>query len=303
MTATDTLDSWGVLRADEIVATARAVGLGVDYAATLLELESGPTASDPRIGRNVWGHDKVDTGGAYVMGAEVTEAAYRAYCALVSTGTIKRQGVGPVQLTARDFQDQADRLGGCWRPELSTRVGFALLAAYLSRYGEHDAYTAYNGGPGAIASHQPDAWAYGDKALVLLAKWRDRLGPTVAAVTPTAAAAADYLEDLDPMSPIPITVGPDGFFRATVMAEAGASSLTVERAWITFGSTWGGSSFRVCALGSDGTILPGGELRLDVADNHRGVIELPDGVVMATLEGHVDKVTTIPAAALVQLPR
>lgn len=47
---------------------------------------------------------------------------------------------------------------------------------------------------------------------------------------------------MSPWAPVPLTPQPDGSFRATVMAEAGRTSAVVARAWVTVGSTWGGST-------------------------------------------------------------
>jgi hypothetical protein len=66
------LAAWGIQRPDDVVACAASSGLSLAVAASLLEQESGG-------GRNVWGSDKVDTGGAYVKGAPVTREAYLAY--------------------------------------------------------------------------------------------------------------------------------------------------------------------------------------------------------------------------------
>ena len=61
MGKTGVLGRGGILRAAEVVDLAAA--------ATLLAVESGG-------GRNVWGSDGVSTGGIYVKGSEVTQAAY-----------------------------------------------------------------------------------------------------------------------------------------------------------------------------------------------------------------------------------
>lgn len=172
MSAADTLDAWGILRADDVVEIARSVGLDIAYAAVLLQKESSG-------GRNIWGHDRVDTGGAYVKGAEVTADAYARYRDLVRRGLIGRQGVGPCQLTAADFQDQADRLGGCWKWEINCRVGFEVLRSHISRFGERDGFKAYNGGPGSVGRSVPAADVYAADAMVKLGEWRLRLGTAV----------------------------------------------------------------------------------------------------------------------------
>jgi hypothetical protein len=133
-------------------------------AASLLEQESGG-------GRNVWGSDKVDTGGAYVKGAPVTREAYLAYRSLVKAGKIGHQGVGPVQLTAEVFQARADALGGGWDPVVNMRVGFLALADLIHAYGLPDGVRRYNGSG-------PAAELYRERMLVRVAKWTDRLGST-----------------------------------------------------------------------------------------------------------------------------
>lgn len=77
-------------------------------------------------GRNVWGHDAVDTGGIYVKGAEVDRDTYLRYREARRAGRIRTQGVGPAQLTYWTFQDQADTQGGCWDPRVNCRIGFAI---------------------------------------------------------------------------------------------------------------------------------------------------------------------------------
>lgn len=178
MTAADTLDAWGILRADDVVAACRVAGLDVAYAAVLLVKESGG-------GRNVWGSDGVDTGGAYVKGAAVTPDAYARYRGLVETRRIGRQGVGPCQLTAADFQQQADRLGGCYRWEINVKIGFSLLASHIARFGERDGFKAYNGGAGSVGHAVPQADVYAAQSMALLGTWRLRLGAAGGAQAPS----------------------------------------------------------------------------------------------------------------------
>lgn len=193
MGVAETLTAWGTLRARDVVEIARGVGLEVAAAATLLELESYG-------GKNVWGHDGVSTGGAYQKGGEVTEANYAAYRRALAAGTAGRQGVGPCQLTAADYQDAADRLGGCWRWEVNAKVGFDLLRALQARFGLRDGYVAYNGGTGAIINRatrrNDDAEAYGDKAMAALSRWRDRIGTPTTSTPIGDGIAMASLEDL-----------------------------------------------------------------------------------------------------------
>ena len=156
VTAAEVLTGQGTQRATEVVELARAAGLEIAAAATLLEKESGG-------GHNVWGHDDVPTGGHYVKGAEVTKDAYLNYKA--DRAQLGAQGVGPTQLTFEGFQDQADDRGGCWDWRVNCAVGFEILAGYMrTEGGEHGAFLAYNG-----------ATSYADDAVQKLAVWRSRL--------------------------------------------------------------------------------------------------------------------------------
>lgn len=158
MTAADVLAANGIQRAAEVVELAAVAGLELAAAATMLEKESSG-------GRNIFGHDPVQTGGFYVKGGEVTEEAYLKYKAHRSQ--LGAQGVGPTQLTWPGFQDRADALGGCYQWNVNASVGFGILAGYIRAQGVYDAFRAYNG-----------ADAYADDAVTKLAVWRSRLGGT-----------------------------------------------------------------------------------------------------------------------------
>jgi hypothetical protein len=131
-----------VLRPQAVVEEARRAGLRLALACALLEKESGR-------GRNVFGHDPT----IFVGAGEVTRAKYAEYKRRrVASGNRLMQGVGPCQLTWWEFQDAADREGGCWRPEVNMRVGFRHLVALISQHGEADGARRYNGsGPAAEA--------------------------------------------------------------------------------------------------------------------------------------------------------
>lgn len=146
---------------------------------------------------------------------------------------------------------------------------------------------------------QVDANAYQGDQAQLASLLLQPASPPSPTPRPTA------LPEDEPVSDIPLVVNrADGTFRTTVMAEAGSSSQIVDRAWITFGATFsGGAFFRVCALGADGLVMANGEKAIQLDDNKRDVLELPSGVVMATVEGHVGGPATIPAASLVLLPK
>lgn len=123
------------------VAEARRTGLDLALACALLMQES-------HGGANIYGHDPVDTA---PKGAMVTAANYKTYLHLRGvTGKGGMQGVGPVQLTWWEFQNEADRLGGCWKPWINMRVGFSHLARQVKAYGYSAGCARYNGsGPAA----------------------------------------------------------------------------------------------------------------------------------------------------------
>lgn len=150
-----------VMRANGVVypwrtyLAARAAGLPLAVACALLFQESDG-------GHNVFGHDPTIFSGA----GEVTEAKYKAYKALrAKTGMM--QGVGPTQLTWYEFQDRADREGGCWRPFVNMKVGFSIMTAYLKTYTLREAFARYNGsGPYE---------AYATRTLQRYTEWRSKL--------------------------------------------------------------------------------------------------------------------------------
>lgn len=181
----ESLAAWGIVRPAEVVELAAAEGIDVACAATMLERESGG-------GRNVWGHDGVSTGGAYVKGAAVTREAYLEYRREQDAGRIGAQGVGPTQLTYPPLQRQADAIGGCWDWRANVRIGFRQLRALQHSYGVRDGFRRYNGSG-------PAAERYADDSMAELARWRARLGATSsssapAPPTPTGAAPRDELD-------------------------------------------------------------------------------------------------------------
>ena len=147
----DVLSRGGTLRAPEVVDLAAAAGLDLAAAATLLAIESNG-------GRNVWGSDGVSTGGVYVKGSEVTQAAYLRY--KDARSRLGAQGVGPTQLTSPGLQDRADARGGAWDWRVNCAVGFEILAEFVARYGMRGGFRAYNG-----------TSAYADAAMRRHAEW------------------------------------------------------------------------------------------------------------------------------------
>lgn len=170
-----------------------------------------------------------------------------------------------------------------WLPLLWNRYGFAWGGNYNSdgRFGKADSmHFEFMGTPA-------DADALTALAMVEL----------IGAGSSTGSATS---RKDDPMAPISLTPAADRTFRSAVMAEAGGDSLVVARAWITLGSTWGGSSFTVTAL--DGAGHPMAQQHFDVPNNATRVVELPGGCKLATVEGRTDP-NAIPAAALISLNR
>jgi hypothetical protein len=161
MSTVTVLEKNGTLRAAEVIELAALAGLELAAAATLLEKESGG-------GRNVFGHDGVDTGGFYTKGGPVTKAAYVLY--REHRAELGAQGVGPTQLTYPPFQDRADAQGGCWDWRVNTRVGFDILSGLIKAKGVRSGFRAYNGSG-------PAAEAYADDAMKKLRVWRERLDP------------------------------------------------------------------------------------------------------------------------------
>jgi len=147
----DVLCRGGILRAAEVVDLAAAAGLDLAAAATLLAIES-------HGGRNAWGSDGMSTGGIYVKGSEVTQAAYLRYKAARSR--LGAQGVGPTQLTSPGLQDRADARGGAWDWRVNCAVGFEVLAEFVVRFGLRGGFRAYNG-----------TAAYADAAIRRHAEW------------------------------------------------------------------------------------------------------------------------------------
>ena len=124
-------------------------------ACVLLVKESGG-------GMNVYGNDPVRCNGT-PTGGTVTEANYRSYKA--NRSRCGAQGVGPLQLTFRGFQDQADEQGGCWKPRVNIRVGLGIFAGYMREDGMRTAYRKYNGSG-------PAAERYADDAMRLTRIWQ-----------------------------------------------------------------------------------------------------------------------------------
>lgn len=159
----------GIVRPVDVVSIAAAAGLELAVGVATLIKESGG-------GRNVWGHDGVPTGGAYVPGGEVTKANYGAYEAALAGGRAGPNGCGALQLTFRPFQMRADERGGCWRWEINVAVGFEILAGYVKAGGVQNAGAQYNGGS-LYSAYKPGhpARVYADDLVAKTDVWRSRL--------------------------------------------------------------------------------------------------------------------------------
>lgn len=127
-----------------IVLEARRAGLPINLAFAMVEQESG-------TGANIWGGDPAPNGGTNGLNNQpVTKARYLRYKQVRGKGTGGMQGVGPLQLTWWEFQDQADALGGCHIPKYNLRIGFTTLAGLIHTKGRYNGIKAYNGsGPAA----------------------------------------------------------------------------------------------------------------------------------------------------------
>ncbi|GAA3070735.1 hypothetical protein GCM10010464_38730 [Pseudonocardia yunnanensis] len=111
-----------------------------------------------------------------------------------------------------------------------------------------------------------------------------------------ALCAAPATSTTSPKDDEPVT--PERTLRAAFMAEAGDGSVAVDRAWITFGSAWGDSTMTITTLDPAGRVLSRFE-DVRVANSTKGVVDVPAGCALATIEGTVSAAGALPAAALV----
>jgi peptidoglycan hydrolase-like protein with peptidoglycan-binding domain len=134
---------------------ARRAGLPLAAALAFLEKESSGVDRDGvhRFGLNLFGSDAVRNP---VKGGRVTKARYDRYLRNRRAG-LGMQGVGPCQLTWWEFQDMADRAGGCWVPRFNMRIGFAVGARLIQQNGPHDGAMRWNG-TGSAAARYADDW-------------------------------------------------------------------------------------------------------------------------------------------------
>lgn len=149
---------YGIRRPWLTLKAARWARLHLTLACALLEMETGG-------GINEFGHDPT----IFVGAGLVTKAKYLAYKhARQMSGNRLMQGVGPCQLTWWSTQDQADKLGGCWKPYCNMQVGFHHLQENIAHSGLRSGIAAYNGsGPAALH--------YAVRTLGWEARWATRL--------------------------------------------------------------------------------------------------------------------------------
>jgi hypothetical protein len=133
-------------------------GAGLDLAlcCALIEAESK--------GRNVFGCDR---GGPFCHARVTQDKCQHLIAHLRAGGT--SQGVGPAQITWRDFLYEAERIGGLHLPKCSVRVGFGVLADLLNRYPYPESIERYNGYKG------PGVYPYARKVIGLQDQWKKRL--------------------------------------------------------------------------------------------------------------------------------
>ena len=145
--------------------------VGPALAVAVLEQESG--------GKNVWGHDPTIFIGGFdrknnrywttrLRRGYVNERGYREYKKQRGpTGRGGMQGVGPMQLTWWEFQDGADRAGGCWKPPVNIAYGLKRLNDLIAAHGFREGIKRYNG-------TGPAADRYATMVIARTLKWRKR---------------------------------------------------------------------------------------------------------------------------------
>jgi hypothetical protein len=119
--------------------------------------------------RNVYGHDPVKF--PQIKGGNVTRLNYLRYKQLRKLG-FGMQGVGPGQLTWWEYQDEADRSGGCWRPAPNIATTAWLLAQKRRQAGSWPhAFELYNAGKVGT----PAGSAYSNRVQDRQRDWHRRL--------------------------------------------------------------------------------------------------------------------------------
>lgn len=153
---------YGMKNSLRIAYEARAAGIKTSLAFAVAVQETGDRDNVKGGGLNVFGHDQT----IYVGAGPVTKTNYHGY--LSRRGHTHMQGVGPFQLTWWEFQDAADRLGGCWIVKYNARYAMRALRALIKDHGEREGVKRYNG-------TGPAAEAYVNSVLRMEKIWHKRL--------------------------------------------------------------------------------------------------------------------------------
>ena len=158
----DIATSHGILRAGVVMRICRDIKLPFYVACAYLEQETNG-------GDNVFGSDSGKPGlirGEDLVRAtgnkDVTLDRYRIY--RMQRDFLGMQGVGPLQLTWWELQDEADLLGGCWDPIINTEVGLKLIREYKNTRTWDEVALRWNGGEKYVIHNRE-----------LRDKWRERL--------------------------------------------------------------------------------------------------------------------------------
>jgi hypothetical protein len=160
--------------ANAIVSAFLAVGADTPCGFTLASVCA--TVEDESGGENVFGGDPWDSE-QYPRGAALPVAWHETpvtrwkytYYKLRRNRGMQPNGVGPGQLTSVSLQLEAERCGGCWRPEPNLIVAFHYLKQLFQITGSAEfGYQRYNGSG-------PEALAYGSRLMGLRSQWTDRL--------------------------------------------------------------------------------------------------------------------------------
>jgi hypothetical protein len=141
------LTNHGFHNVDAVVGAAEREGVLIVRAAAL-------TLNESSGGLNIYGHEGSTP---ELYGQPVTEQNYKSIY-LPRVATEGRNGVGLTQLTSAGYQEEADRIGGCWNAYFNCIVGFKLLHELIEQHGVWGGYEHFNGAG-------PAAEAYATKAL------------------------------------------------------------------------------------------------------------------------------------------
>ncbi len=166
----------------EILAASAATQIPVAFLCAVLDVETSFS--------NVFGHDGVANPIKSPRGSNrpVTKDLYLQYKHFRDRGQ-GCQGVGPMQLTSKSFQDRADALGGCWLVGPNIRIGAEVIRECIAAAGGsvHGGFTRYNG-----------ASVYADNMLKVIAKWQGFLGTKAAAEGGAIATSATFHPSANP---------------------------------------------------------------------------------------------------------